>query len=164
MKTNIIIATLLLFIFGCTSNQNEQLTQQQKEQIKKEVRLVLDSAFARLEKLDANGALKYYSQDMVDGGDTVLQNFQVYKKDVIDFFSNTDSVKWTEDRWECIVLSKNLVLSYWVGKGKWLFKSKEVLTFDPNIYTNIIKNENGQWKIIFEQFHGIPKTDKAEMK
>jgi hypothetical protein len=66
-------------------------------------------------------------------------------------------VKWTSGRLECIVLSKDLVLTYWVGKGSWLFKSKDRLVFDPNIYTNILKNENGQWKVIFEQFTGSPK-------
>jgi hypothetical protein len=157
MKAKIFIATLLLCMFGCTSQQSEQLTQQQKEQIKKEIKVLFDSIFARYEKLDVNGALKYYSQDMVHGGDTTLQDFQGYKKGGIDFFSNVDSVKWTSGRLECIVLSKDLVLTYWVGKGSWLFKSKERLVFDPNIYTNIIKNENGQWKVIFEQFTGNPK-------
>jgi hypothetical protein len=157
MKTNIFIATLLLCIFGCTSHQSEQLTLQQKEQIKKEIKVVFDSIFARYERLDVNGALYYYSHDMVHGGDTVLQDFQGYKKAGIDVLSKVDSVKWTSGRLECIVLSKDLVLTYWVGKGSWLFKSKERLIFDPNIYTNIIKNENGQWKVIFEQFTGTPK-------
>ena len=147
---------LLFFILGCNSQQSDQLSQQQKEQIKKEVKVVLDSIFARFEKLDVNGALKYYSQEMVKIGDSTLQNFQDYKKSG-DVLKNVDSLKWTEERWECVVLSKNLVLSYWAGKGKWLFKSKERLVFDPNIYTNIFKNENGQWKVIYEQFFGIPK-------
>jgi hypothetical protein len=164
MKANIFIAALLLCILGCTSKQSDQLTQQQKDQIRKEVKVVLDSIFARYEKLDVNGALNYYSQEMVDGGDRTLQDFQAYKKAGIDFVSKADSVKWTEDRWVCVVLSKNLVLSYWVGKGKWLFKSKERLVFDPNIYTNIFKNENGQWKVIYEQFSGNPVTQAAEKK
>jgi hypothetical protein len=151
------IAILLFYIFGCIQQQNDQLTQQQKDQIKQEIKVVFDSIFARYEKLDVNGALNYYSQDMVHGGDTVLQGFQGYKDAGIDFFKNVDSVKWTSGHLECIILDKDLVLTYWVGKGNWLFKSKERLIFDPNIYTNIIKNENGQWKVIFEQFTGTPK-------
>ena len=160
----IMIATLLFFIFGCTSKQRDQLTQQQKEQIKKEVRVFTDSWFKAWESLDLNKALSYYSQDMVKVGDSTLQDFQAYKKTGIDFLSIVDSVKFTEDRWECIVLSKNLVLSYWSGKAEWLFKSKMRLVNDPNIYTNIFKKENGQWKVIYEQFFGIPATQKADQK
>jgi hypothetical protein len=156
MKTTIFLAAMLVSIIGCTNQESDQLTQQQKEQIKKEVKVVLDSIFTRFEKLDVNGALNYYSQEMVKVGDSTLLNFQDYKRSG-DVLSNVDSLKWTEDRWECIVLSKNLVLSYWAGKGRWLFKSKERLVFDPNIYTNIFKNENGQWKVIYEQFFGIPQ-------
>ncbi len=101
----------LFCIFGCTQKQNDQLTQEQKEQIKKEVKVVLDSIFVRFESLDVNGALDYYSQEMVKVGDSTLQNFQDYKKSG-DVLKNVDSIKWTEDRWECIVLSKDLVLSY----------------------------------------------------
>lgn len=164
MKTDIYIVTLLLFItIGCTSPQTDQLTQQQKVQIKKEVKVVLDSIFARYERLDVTGALNYYSQEMIKVGDRTLLNFQDYKK-AGDVLTSVDSLKWTENRWECIVLSNNLVLSYWAGKGSWLFKSKKRFVYDPNIYTNIFKKENGQWKVIYEQFFGIPVTPAANDK
>jgi hypothetical protein len=153
----VVITSLMLCIPGCTSQRSEKLTQEQKDQIKQEIKVVFDSIFDRYENLDVNGALKYYSQEMVHGGDTVLQDFQGYKNAGIDIFKTVDSVKWTSGHLECIVLSKDLVLTYWVGKGRWLFKSKNRLINDPNIYTNIIKNENGRWKVIFEQYTGQPK-------
>lgn len=157
-------ATLLFLIFGCTSQQNDQLTQQQKEQIIKEVRVFTDNWFKAWESLDLNKALSYYSQDMVKVGDNALQDFQAYKKTGIDFLSIVDSVKFTEDRWECIVLSKTLVLSYWSGKAEWLFKSKKRLVNNPNIYTNIFKKESERWKVIYEQFFGIPMTENTDQK
>jgi hypothetical protein len=95
MKTNIIIASLLFFIFGCTSKQNEPLTQQQNEQIKKEVKLVLDSAFARFEKLDMNGVLKYYSPEFVLVGDTSLIPYQSVSKAWIEFMNSVALLKFT---------------------------------------------------------------------
>ena len=164
MKTNFFITVTLLCILGCTSKQSDQLTQQQKEQIKKEVRVFADNVFKAWESLDLDKTLSFYSQDMVKVGDSTLQDFQAYKKAGIDFLSIVDSVKFTEDRWECIVLSKNLVLAYWSGKAEWFIKSGKIFINDPNIYTNIIKKENGQWKVIYEQFIGIPVTQQAEQK
>ena len=65
MKAKILIAVALLFCFGCTSQQSEQLTQQEKDQIKSEAKAVLDSIFAKGEKLDVEGALQYYSPELV---------------------------------------------------------------------------------------------------
>lgn len=65
MKANIFVAALLLFCLGCTAQQSDQLTQQQKDQITKEVKAVLDSSFARAERLDGEGALQYYSPEVV---------------------------------------------------------------------------------------------------
>jgi hypothetical protein len=155
-----IITALLLSIFGCNQKQSDQLTRKEKDQIKKEVRVYIDSLFAAWETLDLNKALSYYSKDMVKVGGTTLQDFQAYKKAGIDFLPKVDSVKFTEDHWECVVLSKTLVLSYWSGKAEWFFKSHVKGDYDPNIYTNIIKNENGQWKAIYEQYFGIPVKPK----
>ena len=55
MKANIFVAALLLFCLGCTSQQSDQLTQQQKDQIKSEVKAVGDSIIAKWERLDAGG-------------------------------------------------------------------------------------------------------------
>jgi hypothetical protein len=87
MKTSILVATLLFLCFGCTSQQTEELTQQQKDQIKTEVKAVADSIMARFQRLDS-GWFQYYS----DSPDWVLFNidcsrwdYQITKKFALDF-------------------------------------------------------------------------------
>ncbi|HEX7494954.1 MAG TPA: hypothetical protein VF346_12095, partial [Bacteroidales bacterium] len=98
MKTNISIVALLLFItIGCTSPQTDQLTQQQKDQIKNEILVVCDSISVRLQRLDA-GWLDYY----IDSPDWAMLNadgtrwdYQTTKKVQPDFFNSVISCKWT---------------------------------------------------------------------
>ena len=51
-----------------------------------------------------------------------------------------------------IVLTKDLAISAWVNKLKYVMKSGDTLQINKKAYTNIWKKSNGQWKIIYE--HG----------
>ena len=56
MKTNVFVVALLFLCSGCTSQRSEDLTQQEKDQIKKEIKEVGDSAMAKWERVDCVGA------------------------------------------------------------------------------------------------------------
>ena len=164
MKANIFVAALFVSFFGCTSQQSDQLTQQQKDQIKKEVKVPLDSIFAKWGGLDVEGALQYYSPELVVVGDSSLMDYQVSKKGWMDFATSAATAKWTVVRLEFIVLTKDLVISAWVGKMELLLKSGDKTTIDPLGYTDVFKKVGGQWKVIYEHASGIPVTEKAGKK
>lgn len=148
------IATLLLFILGCTSQQSDQLTEQQKDQIKNEVKAEADSLFAKMERLDADGGLQYYSPELVAVNGNSLIDYQSYKKGSMDFNNSLAALKFTTVRLECIVLTKDLVITAWVGKMEFLLKSGEKTTIDPQVFTDVCRKVSGQWKVIYE--HGSP--------
>jgi ketosteroid isomerase-like protein len=163
MKVNIFITSLLFFIVvGCTSKQSDQLTQQQKDQIKSEVKTVIDSIFAKFARLDVVGALQYYSPELVVVRDTSLMPYQTIKKFWIDIDNSIATVKWTTVHWECIVLTKDFVISSWIGKMEFLTKSGDKVTCDPQGYTDVLKKVDGQWKDIYEHSSGILVTQKAD--
>jgi len=60
VKQNTLFVVLLFLTLGCTSQQSNQLTQQEQDQITKEVTAVADSIIAKAEKLDV-GLLDYYA-------------------------------------------------------------------------------------------------------
>ena len=88
MKVCFFIATLLLFFAGCTAQQSDQLTPQQIDQIKSEVKAIGDSSLASWERLDGEGITRYYSDSPewanydADGSNL---DFQTFKKAVLDF-------------------------------------------------------------------------------
>jgi hypothetical protein len=165
MKANIFITTLLLFILiGCNSKLSEQLTLSQKEQITKEAKTVMDSIFAKFGRLDVVGALEYYSPELLVVGDTSIMPYQPIKEIWIGTFSSMATVKWTPVQWECMPLTKDLVISTWVGKMEFMMKSGEKYIVNPLGYTDILKKVDGQWKSIYEHSSGIPVAETPENK
>jgi hypothetical protein len=163
MKTTIFIVTLLLCILGCNSKQNDTLTRQEKDQIKKDVSAVVDSLFSKFEKLDWQGAIQLYSPELVNVFDTSVVYYEAYKERWSGI-SNAVSIKTTPIRENYIVLSKDFVISDWVGKLEILWKSGDKFIWNPISYTNVLKKVDGQWKAIYEHPYGTPVIQAAEKK
>jgi hypothetical protein len=149
------IATLLLCIHGCSSKQSDQLTDNQKDQIKKEIVEVFDSIMVRLERLDAEGALQYYSPNFVafgSGGERF--SFQDLKKYYVDFYSSSTSYKWTSNSFNFITINKETVVITTDGKNESVMKSGEKIIFEPSHYTFAFEKIEGQWKLFYHHFSG----------
>jgi len=166
MKANIFAAALLLFSFGCTPQQSDQLTQQQKDQIKAEVKAVGDSIIARIDKLDL-GWLDYFA-DSPDWGmvnaDGSRWDYQTTMKSVPDFFKTMTAYKWTTTRQDFIILTKDIVICGWDGKDETIMNTGDKLTYDPHAMTIVFKKIAGQWKAIYSHDSGIAVTQKAGKK
>lgn len=167
MKANIFVAALLLFIVGCAPQQSDQLTQQQKDQIKNEVKPVVDSILAKAERLDLNGTLQYFwdSPEFVSyNADGSQSDFQAFKKSSTDAFINMAALKNTTVREEFRVEAKDLVIYGWAGKGEMFMKSGDKITEDPEATTWVFKKVDGQWKIIYCHDSGTITMQKAGKK
>ena len=167
MKANICVAALLLFILGCTPQQSDQLTQQQKDQIKSEVKAVGDSIIAKLERLDAEGSFQFYSDSpdwVMFNADGSRYDYQVTKKAWLDFPNSVTAWKWTTTRQDFIFVTKDIVICAWDGKDETILKSGDKITYDPHAYTMVFKKIAGQWKVIYQHDSGIAVTQKAGKK
>lgn len=167
MKANIFVAAMLLFCLGCTSQQSDQLSQQQMDQIKKDVKVAVDSIIAKFERLDADGAMQYYwdSPDFVAfNADGSRSDFQASKKASIDFVNSATAVKITTIREDFTVMTKDIVICAWVGKEDVTLKSGDRATYDPFGVTLVYKNIGGQWKVIYSHESGTVVTQKAGKK
>jgi len=167
MKTTIFITVLLLSILRCTSQQSDQLTQQQKDQIKKEIKAVGDSIIAKWMELDGAGMFQYYSDSpdwVVFRADGSRLEYQVTKKAFLDFPNYTASIKSTTTHQDFIIITKDFVICAWEGKDETILKSGDKITIDPHPYTMVFKKVAGQWKVIYSHDSGIPVTQKADQK
>jgi hypothetical protein len=166
MKANICVAALFFFIFGCTPQQTDQLTQQQKDQIKSEVKAVCDSIIAKEVGLDPKVA-QYFS-DSVDLGivnaDGSRWDLQTFKKACLDFPNSVTSIKWITTRQDFTFLTKDIVICAWDGKDETLMKSGDKIIIDPHAFTMVFKKIAGQWKVIYSHDSGIAVTEKTGMK
>ena len=128
MKTMYSLSALLIALFlitGYTSKQEESLTQQHKDQIKKEIAVIGDSILVRTERLSMD-CMEYYV-DSPDWGmvssDGRRWDYQYTIKSVPDFFKTTVSWKWTTIHQDFKFLTKDIVICAWDGKDETIMKS-----------------------------------------
>jgi ketosteroid isomerase-like protein len=167
MRANFVVAALLLVLLGCTPQQSDQLTLQQKDQIKSEVKEIRDSAFARFQRLDAEGAMQYYwdSSDFIAlNPDGSRSDFQTMKKEHIDLFSSFVSLEIVFTREDFMVLSKDIAIAELALKAEVALKSGDKMVFDPDAVTLVFQKIAGQWKIIRSHESGTVVTQKAGKK
>ena len=162
MKFQMLIAALLFISVECASQQTDQLSQQEREQIKSEARVVVEDIFAKWVALDVEGVLQHYSTDMVTLRGRSIIGYPEYVK-VWMRTKDATSVKCTAFRCEYLVLSADFVVSACTGKVGVSMKSGEKIANDPQTYTDVLKKIGGQWKVIYEHTAGtsiINKVDK----
>ncbi len=151
MKTNIIIAVLLFSCSGCTPQQSEELTQQQKVQISQEVKAASDSLWARWCRLDAKGTMEYFSDSpefVALNPDGSQIDFEAYKKMTYGVIDSASALTMTPARETILVLSKDAVVYAFQGKSEILLKSGQRMAFDPYAITFVMKRLARAWKVV----------------
>lgn len=168
MKRNIFVAALMLFIVGCTSQQSDQLTQEQKDQIKSQLKVVSDSMVAAWNRMDAEAAIQYFgdSPDWVCfNTDGSRSDFQQLKKMWTDGANIASSYKWTTVRQDFIFVSKDVVICAWDAKAEMVFKEPgDKVKLDPMAYTAVFKKVTGRWKVVYSHESGATMIEKASKK
>lgn len=164
MKSKFLITILVLFILGCTQNQSDQLTQQQKDQIKSEFKSIYDNYRAKWTGLDAEGIEPFYSSELVVVFDTLFLDKDTYLKGWADYTKTSETIKPKPIYLDIRILTKDLVVATWCVKVERLMKSGDLETANPGIWTDVWKKVDGQWKAIYEVCSGSFTTQVAEKK
>ena len=167
MKRNIFVAALLLFFVGCTSQQTDQLTQQQKDQIKSEAKVVMDSIIAKAQRLDIGTTLQYYwdsPEFAIYNPDGSRSDFEATKKMLVWFADSVSAFKLATVREEFPIVTKDLVIYVWVGNDELTLKSGDKTKYDPDAQTFVFRKLDGKWKIVYVQESATIVTQKAGKK
>ena len=164
MKTLTLFALAFSLFLPVVAQPQHQLTQVRKDQIKGEIKTVLDTMFARAERLDADAAFELYSPDVVVSRDSTLRDFQSYKLLWKDTFKYLAQWKWTSYHENFIFISADVVICALVGKVDLVFKSGDRLAVNPQGYTDVFKKIDGRWLAIYETAFGTPKRVVANSK
>jgi len=161
MKATLFVAALpLLFGVGC-ARQSEQLTQQQTDQIKSEVKVSADSVIARWARRDGKGAMEYYAPDVVIVADTMKMGFQAYRQGWMAYDSSASAVRVRPIREDIIPLVNDLAIWSWVGNVEVDLKSGDTVTTTPQMYSQVMKKVAGRWKVVFSHPSGVDVLHKA---
>jgi len=137
------------------------------DQIKSEVRVVVDSILVSFGRLDGTAALQYWWDSPefiaynIDGS---RADFQANKKTTMDFVNSASTFKLATIREDFPVVTKDLVICAWVGKQEASLKSGDKLRWDPDATTFVFRKIAGQWKAIYTHESAMFTTQKVGKK
>jgi hypothetical protein len=162
MKTGVavfLMAFVLPCITGCNQKHNTELTPEEMDQIRSEVKIAAEPLFTGWAALDGEIAIKSFSTEMVSCFDSLLLDYPAYKESWKIYTGARSGINITTISEDYIILSRDLVIDTWVGRVEEFMKTGEKITFNPIRYTNVFRKSGGEWKIIFAQSTGIPVVE-----
>ncbi len=158
MKKNLFIFLSFLFLFGCVKQESTQMTPQEQETAKKEIKDVVNLITQGLEKLDDEAAFKPY----LNTPDFILftvygtmVDYQRAKTEHASWFSTLWSIKVTTLKEEFRFLPDNTVIYPWLGKFEMTLKTGEQLVVDFGV-TMIFRKINNNWIVVYQQTAQVP--------
>lgn len=166
MKTNLFIALVLSFFFGCTGQGPAGMTPQQQETAKKEIAEVVKVIFQNLEKKDADVLFQSYSSSSdfafvtTDGSMIDLQEARNHHA---AWFKSLSSLKVTTIKDSFIFLPGNDVICSWLGKFEMTLGSGEQVKIDRFAITFIFRKTDNQWKVIYQHSSALPPVPVQDM-
>ncbi|MGB8490563.1 MAG: nuclear transport factor 2 family protein [Bacteroidales bacterium] len=159
MKT-ILLITLALFSFrGYASQEPLQLTPQEQEIAKNEIREVVKGIFRSLEKMDVEALFQSYSNSSdfifftTDGS---MAGLQEAKNHHAAWFKSLSSLKVTTIRDDFRFLPGNIVICSWLGKFDMTPGSGEQLKINKFGITFIFSKIDNHWKVIHQHSSALP--------
>jgi ketosteroid isomerase-like protein len=167
VKSRLMIAALLLSLLACTQKQPDQLTQRQKDQIKNDLKAVVDSMIATALRLDGDAGLQFYwdSPDFLAiNPDGSQSDYQAMKRLGIEGVKTIATMTMSASKVDFSVLTKDIAVCTWIGKGEVTFKSGDRMTYDPDALTLLFRNIDGKWKIACSHESATIVKDKVSKK
>ena len=159
MKTILFITMVLISIPGYSSQLSVQLTPQDQDTAKKEIREVVKLINQNLEKMDVEALFQSYSDSSdfftTDGS---MINLQVFKKHNAAWFNSLAALKVTTFSEYYRFLPGNTVISSWIGKFEMTLKSGEQLKNNKFGITYIFRKIDNKWKVIHQHASALPPS------
>jgi hypothetical protein len=164
MKKNTILTSIILcssvLLFSCKTNDNKnevdtqttELSATEKEVAKKEISGRINEIIKGVKELNAEAALKPYSNDpdfkivSPDGSET---DFKKMMKVQTESLHSVKSMSFTTIKEDFKFLSKNLIMCTWTGKNEFELKSGEKMKIDPYVGSMLFSKKDNEWKIIY---------------
>jgi ketosteroid isomerase-like protein len=167
MKTNLLITLALFFFFGCAKQEPAQMTPQEQETAKKEIREVVNVIFQSLEKMDVEALFQSYSNShdfILITTEGSMLDYQGAKNEHAEWFKSLSSLKVTSVKDEFRFPPGNIVIYAWLGKFEMTLKTGEQLQIDKFGVTLIFSKIENHWKVIYQHSSALPPVQEKPKK
>lgn len=167
MKTNLLITLVLFFLFGCAKQEPAQMTAQEQETAKKEIREVVNLILQAANKMDVEALLQPYSNSpdfILFNTDGSMVDYQGDKNGTVEWFKSLAALKITTVKDEFRFLPNNIVLCAWLGKCEMTLKTGEQQKIDAYGVTLVFRKIDNQWKVIYSHESASPPVQEKPKK
>ncbi len=166
MKIFLLFVMSLFMFFGCARQEPMEMTLQEKEKAKKEIKEVVNLIISGLEKLDAESTFQKYLNTtdfilfMVQG---TMADYQTALNEHKGWFQTLSSLKVNSVKEEIRFMPGSIVIYPWLGRFDMTFKSGEQLVIDFGV-TMIFRKIENQWTVVYQQTSQIPSAMESPGK
>jgi hypothetical protein len=178
MKKNKILTSIILcssvLLFSCRTNENRneadtqttELSVSEKEVAKKEISERIKEIIIGVKELNAEAALKPYSNDpdfKIVSPDASVTDFTKMTEVQTESFKSVKSMSFTTVKEEFKFLSKDLIMCTWTGNNEFELKTGEKMKIDPYVGSMLFRKKDNEWKIIYAHESSVQPV-KVESK
>ncbi len=160
MKTKIFIVALLVFLASCTPKQ--ELTQQEKDLIKKEVNSSIQTIFSAWQTMDINKNSHLFlntSEFTGIGVDGSILNYDEMIKMSKETFDLWSEFKTSIVKIDVKIITSEIAIATVIYRAEAKYKTGQVDNWDSIGSTFVLKKINNEWKVIhFQESSMPPKT------
>jgi hypothetical protein len=164
MKKNKILTSIILcssiLLFSCRTNDNKnaadtqttELSASEKEVAKKEISGRINEIIDGVKKLNAEAALKPYSNDpdfKIVSPDASVTDFTKMMKVQTESLKSVKSMSFTTVKEDFKFLAKDLIMCTWTGINEFELKTGEKMKIDPYVGSMLFSKKGNEWKIIY---------------
>jgi ketosteroid isomerase-like protein len=167
MKTNLLITLVLFFFFGCAKQEPAQMTPQEQETAKKEIREVVNLIVQAANKMDVEALLQPYSNSpdfILFNTDGSMVDYQGGKNGTAEWFKSLAALKFTTVKDEFRFLPNNIVICAWLAKCEMTLKTGEHSKIDTYGITLVFRKIDNQWKVIYSHESALPPVEEKPKK
>jgi len=140
----------IIFVIACNQNDNKSMTDQDKDAIKSEAQKMTESFLGLASKVD----MKVFdlfgdTANYVGIADGYKLSFSDIKNGNVAAFGVMKSQAFNKKFEEHRVMDKETVLWTWNGDGMITFKNDSTFNLKDYSLTALLKNINGNWKLVY---------------
>jgi len=162
MKPTLLIVLVLSLLSGCAKQEPAQLSPQEQDAAKKEIREASNQILTATSNLDVDALLQPYwnSPDFVFvSAQGTAVDYQTAKNGTAELFKTVSAMKYTTVKDEFRFLTANTVLYTWLGKCECVFKTGEQAKIDSYAISFVFRKMGDSWKIIYAHESASPPTE-----
>jgi ketosteroid isomerase-like protein len=118
-------------------------------------------------RLDAEAGLRFYwdSPDFIAiNPDGSISDYQAIKKLSDEGVKTIAVMTMSTTRADFKVLTQDIVICAWRGKGEVTLKAGTKMSYDPDALTLVFRNIDGKWKIVYSHESATIVTEKVRKK